>query len=938
MPSKVEEAGSQGASSFAYQAQGGEPQLKRIVAPAPPGLDCTVALAQLPRGCRVLGLHHTQMNLGALGTTSRLTSVRHVAWDPDAATPAMKTETVAQFGYYQVADGLHIAGRLREAWDPRITPALKETYTYEDTSVRLSTITPPGEAPWSVSYFGSTDPNAGKVSSISRTAAVSGLESWRMAWNVPLSTSSGGPYDMTPAALDVWGQTDVPTDATAILPPNEPGTSLTRATIRYVNQDGRIVNTVRPGGSTATTEYNAKGSAIRELSAANRARVLVYPGNTAAKADYARTVDSQRVYSPDGLELREEFGPQREVKLDSGQIVQARSHTVTTYDEGYSGDSPPHLPTTMRAGARVGSDPDVDVRTTTTSYNWALRKPTQSVVDAGSGALNITRQTAYNTATGLETSSSQPKSNGSDAGTTQTLYYTADASSPDVACRNKAEWFNLVCKTKPAAQPGTAGLPDLPVTTYTYNRYGKVLTAVEQVADKTRTTTTTYDDAGRKLSESITSQQGSGIQPSGLVAAYGFEEGTGGTVADGSGNANSGTISGATWTTSGKYGKALTFDGVNDRIAVSSSSSLQLTAGVTLSAWVKPAAAFGYKLALGQAGVSDLTYGLYSSLPSPLPSARAHGSATSGATPVPLNQWSHLAMTYDGAMLRLYVGGTQAAQYAMSVAPTSSGALSIGGHLSPAQWFNGALDEVRVYNRALTAQEVQGDRDTSVATQTAPPPPAAGEPVLTTTYGYNSTTGRPTTISNSQGTITTQYDNVGRITGYTDSGTEGVTSTTTYDNLNRPVTTNDGKGTQTHSYDNTTGLLTSMTDSQAGPGAPPGAGTFTASYDADGRIVSKTYPNGMKADTTYDPGGSPIALKYTKTSNCSSNCVWIDEQVKESIHGQWRTHYWELSSQEYTYDKAGRLTASKTTSSRRPPSPAARSAPTRSTPTPTAQR
>jgi RHS repeat-associated protein len=42
--------------------------------------------------------------------------------------------------------------------------------------------------------------------------------------------------------------------------------------------------------------------------------------------------------------------------------------------------------------------------------------------------------------------------------------------------------------------------------------------------------------------------------------------------------------------------------------------------------------------------------------------------------------------------------------------------------------------------------------------------------------------------------------------------------------------------------------------------------------------------------------------------NCSGNCVRIDEQVSESIHGQWRTHSWELSSQEYTYDNAGRLT------------------------------
>jgi RHS repeat-associated protein len=136
------------------------------------------------------------------------------------------------------------------------------------------------------------------------------------------------------------------------------------------------------------------------------------------------------------------------------------------------------------------------------------------------------------------------------------------------------------------------------------------------------------------------------------------------------------------------------------------------------------------------------------------------------------------------------------------------------------------------------------------------------------------------------------------VTSYTDA--DGTTSTTSYDNLGRPVTTSDGKGTQTRGYDPATGLLSSLTDSHAG--------AFTASYDADGRLVSKTYPNGMKADTTYDEAGAPIRLQYTKTSNCPSNCTWIDEQVAESIHGQWRTHSWELSSQEYNYDKTGRLT------------------------------
>ena len=63
-------------------------------------------------------------------------------------------------------------------------------------------------------------------------------------------------------------------------------------------------------------------------------------------------------------------------------------------------------------------------------------------------------------------------------------------------------------------------------------------------------------------------------QTAGLVAAYGFNEGTGTTVTDISGNGNNGTISGATWTTSGKYGNALVFNGTNALVTINNSATL----------------------------------------------------------------------------------------------------------------------------------------------------------------------------------------------------------------------------------------------------------------------------------------------------------------------------------------------------------------------------
>jgi len=896
VPSMVEQPGSQGTVSYDYEAYLKEPRLKRVVAPAPPGLNCNqpnLAATSLPQGCRVLELVYE--NIPSFGA-QRLTSIKQIASDGSTMAP----DTVASFTY-------HADGRLAEAWDPRITPALKETYSYTPGH-RLATITPPGGAPWSMSYF-STGTNYLKLDYVSRTADGSGTASWRMRYQVPLSTVAGGPYDLAGtdqanANLATWGQTDRPTDATAILPPTETGTGYSKATISYLNQDGRVVNTAAPGGRISVAEYDPKGNVVRELSAANRWTAVSETG-LAAKQLKAGLLSTYNTYSPDGLRLLETLGPEHEVKLDSGQVVDARAHTVTTYDEPNAGGSgpvkPTHLPTTVMTGAQVEpSDPDVDVRTVKTEYDWTLRKPTRTIVDAGSGGLNVTRQTAYNTA-GLETASRQPKSNGSDAGTTKTVYY---GDSADGDCAVHIKWFNLPCKTKPAAQPGTAGLPDLPVTTYTYDRYGNVLTAVEQVGSVSRTTATVYDPAGRKVADSL-STAGSGGGPSGLVAAYGFEEGAGSSIADGSGNANNGTISGAGWTTAGRFGKALTFDGLDDSVAVADAASLDMTNALTLSAWVKPDAIMGrWQHVITKEHGANAAYAMKADGNFSRPDLGLNRTDSSwwyanGTSALTSGQWAHVTGTWDGQVMRLYINGVWVRSTSMSGSIfTSTGVLRIGGTaaLGASEFFDGTVDEVRIYNRALSVQEIEADRDQSVAAQLSS---GLGEPVPTTTYGYSSTTGRPTTVSTPHGTITTAYDNVGRVVSYTDAN--NWTSTTSYDQLNRPVATVEGGAyTQTFGYDATTGMLEELEDSDAG--------AFTASYDADGRIVSKTYPNGMTADTTYDPAGAPTRLTYTKTSNCSANCAWVDEQVSESIHGQWRSHDWELSSQEYSYDKAGRLT------------------------------
>src|SRR5690349_18454818 len=80
---------------------------------------------------------------------------------------------------------------------------------------------------------------------------------------------------------------------------------------------------------------------------------------------------------------------------------------------------------------------------------------------------------------------------------------------------------------------------------------------------------------------------GADAAPSGLVASYSFDAGSGSTVKDDSGHGNDGTISGAQWT-NGLHGKALLFNGVNSVVRIPDAPSLDFTSGYTLEAWINP--------------------------------------------------------------------------------------------------------------------------------------------------------------------------------------------------------------------------------------------------------------------------------------------------------------------------------------------------------------
>ena len=204
-----------------------------------------------------------------------------------------------------------------------------------------------------------------------------------------------------------------------------------------------------------------------------------------------------------------------------------------------------------------------------------------------------------------------------------------------------------------------------------------------------------------------------------LVAAYGFNEGGGTTTTDASGNLLTGDISGATWSVAGHFGGALSFDGSGDWVTINDAPPLDLSTGMTIQAWVFPTALSGWKTVVLKETPGGLAFALYAHDNAPRPAAYVNigGSevAAIGSAQLPLNTWTHLAATYNGATLRLFVNGSPVGSTAVSGAIVGSlNPLRIGGNSVWGEYFTGRIDEVRIHNRELLQSEIQALMSTPV--------------------------------------------------------------------------------------------------------------------------------------------------------------------------------------------------------------------------------
>jgi len=201
----------------------------------------------------------------------------------------------------------------------------------------------------------------------------------------------------------------------------------------------------------------------------------------------------------------------------------------------------------------------------------------------------------------------------------------------------------------------------------------------------------------------------------GLVGYWNMDEGSGGTVYDSSNYANNGSTSGGPTWTKGKLGGALSFDGTDDDVNAGSGASLNLTGNqMTLAAWVKPETMTGGLLVRSFITKGTYDYALQvnrdlSGLNFSVKVGTSYNATYS--TTLTSGQWYHIVGVYDGANVLIYVNGSKTTGSAVTGNMDDSSAQNLwmgrDGGVGGSRYVQSLIDEVRVYNRALSAEEVR---------------------------------------------------------------------------------------------------------------------------------------------------------------------------------------------------------------------------------------
>ena len=198
-----------------------------------------------------------------------------------------------------------------------------------------------------------------------------------------------------------------------------------------------------------------------------------------------------------------------------------------------------------------------------------------------------------------------------------------------------------------------------------------------------------------------------------LLAHYRFDKRTGLGATDASAREHHGQlVNGATWAP-GRFGAAMQFDGMDDYVSLGNPSDLNIEGPISLAAWVKHTASDGYRNIVAHGMTKDPPAKVFLRLHN----GNYEGGSWNGTrhevtAKIPAEDegnWVHLTATFDGRQWRLYRNGEEVA-----ARTDATGAVKVAGNwaigssgLEATRCFKGAIDEVRIYSRALTEQEIR---------------------------------------------------------------------------------------------------------------------------------------------------------------------------------------------------------------------------------------
>ena len=215
----------------------------------------------------------------------------------------------------------------------------------------------------------------------------------------------------------------------------------------------------------------------------------------------------------------------------------------------------------------------------------------------------------------------------------------------------------------------------------------------------------------------IVSAAGAAVTPDKLVLYFSFDGGEGNLVKDLSKEGNDGEIQGgAEWSKEGKYGQALKFNGVDSFVLVPTSPSLEIDTELTVMAWIKwvdSGDAWLCVMSSGHQSPLKENYGMFIKRAErylyfllDLDNVYTRHQAPNGSTEPDV--WQHFCGTYDGDTARIYADGEIVFEAKSGLPLTSPGLdLRIGYREGSTHYFSGLIDEVAIFEKALTQDEIR---------------------------------------------------------------------------------------------------------------------------------------------------------------------------------------------------------------------------------------